>query len=415
MHHFSYQNNELYAEGVPLREIAKEVDTPCYVYSQATLTHHFKVFDGAFSDVPHLICYSVKANSNIAIIQLFASLGAGVDVVSGGELFRAFKAGVSPKKIVFSGVAKKEQEIKMALEAGILLFNVESEAELELINFMAKQLGKVAPIAIRVNPDVDPKTHPYIATGLKESKFGIEIKKAKALYLMATKMTYLEIKGIDCHIGSQLTILSPFLEVLEQIKIIYKELSAQGLKIEYLDMGGGLGITYDKEVPPHPTEYAQAIKAVAKDLNCKLILEPGRVIVGNAGILLTKVLYLKKTAEKTFVIVDAGMNDLIRPSLYGVYHDIKPVKKRKGPQIIADIVGPICESADFFAKNRKIPLVKSGELLAIMSAGAYGFVMSSNYNSHPRAAEVLVNENKYKVIRKRETYEDLVRLETLLV
>ena len=413
MHHFHYKNNEFYAEGVPLTKIAEAVGTPCYIYSQATLTHHFKVFDNAFSDVPHLTCYSVKANSNIALLKLFASLGGGVDVVSGGELFRALKADVSPQKIVFSGVGKTEDEIKMALEVGILMFNVESEAELETIHKIASSLGKIAPIALRVNPDIDPKTHPYISTGLKKSKFGIDIKTAEQLYLKANHMPHIRVTGIDCHIGSQLTLLSPFLDALERIKLLYQKLEAQGLKLQYLDLGGGLGIPYGEEIPPHPTEYAQAIKAAAQDLNCTLIFEPGRVIVGNAGILLTKVLYSKEGKGKTFIIVDAAMNDLIRPSLYHAYHEIKPVEEKKRPVIVADVVGPICETGDFFAQERKLPLVQSGDLLAIMSAGAYGFVMSSNYNSRPRVAEVLVNGDRYQVIRKRECYEDLIRLEKI--
>jgi len=413
MHHFHYKNNKLYAEGVPLTEIAEAVGTPCYIYSQATLTHHFKVFDNAFSDVPHLTCYSVKANSNIALLKLFASLGGGVDVVSGGELFRALKADVSPKKIVFSGVGKTEDEIKMALEVGILMFNVESEAELETIHEIASRLGKIAPIALRVNPDIDPKTHPYISTGLRKSKFGIDIKIAEQLYLKANHMPHIRVIGIDCHIGSQLTLLSPFLDALERIKLLYQKLEAQGLKLQYLDLGGGLGIPYGEEIPPHPTEYAQAIKAAAQDLNCTLIFEPGRVIVGNAGILLTKVLYSKQGKGKTFIIVDAAMNDLIRPSLYHAHHEIKPVEKMERPLVVADVVGPICETGDFFAQGRKMPLVQSGDLLAIMSAGAYGFVMSSNYNSRPRVAEVLVNGDRYQVIRKRECYEDLIRLEKI--
>ena len=413
MHHFHYKNNKLYAEGVPLTEIAEAVGTPCYIYSQATLTHHFKVFDNAFSDVPHLTCYSVKANSNIALLKLFASLGGGVDIVSGGELFRALKADVSPQKIVFSGVGKTEDEIKMALEADILMFNVESEAELETIHEIASRLGKIAPIALRVNPDIDPKTHPYISTGLRKSKFGIDIKIAEQLYLKANHMPHIRVIGIDCHIGSQLTLLSPFLDALERIKLLYQKLEAQGLKLQYLDLGGGLGIPYGEEIPPHPTEYAQAIKAAAQDLNCTLIFEPGRVIVGNAGILLTKVLYLKQGKGKTFIIVDAAMNDLIRPSLYHAHHEIKPVEKMERPLVVADVVGPICETGDFFAQGRKMPLVQSGELLAIMSAGAYGFVMSSNYNSRPRVAEVLVNGDRYQVIRKRECYEDLITLEKI--
>jgi len=413
MHNFSYRKSELYAEDVPLHQIAKEVGTPCYVYSQATLTRHFKVFDEAFAEVPHLTCYSVKANSNIAIIRLMTSMGGGVDIVSGGELFRALKAGVSPRKIVFSGVGKTESEIKMALEAGILMFNVESEAELEAIQQVAAKIGKKAPIAFRVNPDVDPKTHPYISTGLKKNKFGIDISIAKELYLKANQMPYVEVIGIDCHIGSQLTTLSPFVDALNRIKKLYKELSQEGINLHYLDMGGGLGIPYHEEEPPHPAEYAKAIIEAAKDLHCTLIFEPGRVIVGNAGILLTKVLYMKQNREKNFIIVDAAMNDLARPSLYGAYHDIWPLNQASRPYIVADVVGPICESGDFLAKDRKMPRPESGELLAVMSAGAYGFVMSSNYNSRPRVPEVLVNKNRYQVIRQRETYDDLVRLEAI--
>ena len=413
MHHFQYQNGRLYAENVPLERIAQEVGTPCYVYSHATLTHHFKVFDRAFDDVPHLTCYSVKACSNIAIIRLFARMGGGVDIVSGGELFRALKAGVSPQKIVFSGVGKTKEEMAMALDAGILMFNVESEAELFTLNQVAKEMGKIAPIALRVNPDVDPKTHPYISTGLKKNKFGIDIRIAKHLYLKANEMSNINVIGIDCHIGSQLTTLSPFLDALERVKRLYKELVAEGLKLKYLDLGGGLGIPYHEEAPPHPTEYAKAIIEAAKDLHCTLIFEPGRVIVGNAGILLTKVLYLKQNQEKNFVIVDAAMNDLARPSLYGAYHEILPVKKEPRDTFVADVVGPICESGDFLAKDREMSKVKAGELLAVMSAGAYGFSMSSNYNSRPRAAEVLVKGDEYFIIRERESYEDLVKLEKI--
>ena len=413
MHHFQYKNGRLCAENVPLEKIAQEVGTPCYVYSHATLTHHFKVFDRAFDDVPHLTCYSVKACSNIAIIRLFARMGGGVDIVSGGELFRALKAGVSPQKIVFSGVGKTKEEMAMALDAGILMFNVESEAELFTLNQVAKEMGKIAPIALRVNPDVDPKTHPYISTGLKKNKFGIDIRIAKHLYLKANELSHLNVIGIDCHIGSQLTTLSPFLDALERVKRLYKELVAEGLKLKYLDLGGGLGIPYHEEAPPHPTEYAKAIIEAAKDLHCTLIFEPGRVIVGNAGILLTKVLYLKQNQEKNFVIVDAAMNDLARPSLYGAYHEILPVKKEPRDTFVADVVGPICESGDFLAKDRKMSKVKAGELLAVMSAGAYGFSMSSNYNSRPRAAEVLVKGDEYFIIRERESYEDLVKLEKI--
>ncbi len=413
MHHFQYQDGRLCAEDVPLEKIAKEVGTPCYVYSHATLSHHFKVFDGAFDEVPHLTCYSVKACSNIAIIRLFAKMGGGVDIVSGGELFRALKAGVPSQKIVFSGVGKTKEEMRMALKVGILMFNVESEAELFALNQVAKEMNKIAPIALRVNPDVDPKTHPYISTGLKKNKFGIDISIAKQLYLKANELSNINVIGIDCHIGSQLTTLSPFLDALERVKRLYKELVAKGLDLKYLDLGGGLGIPYHEEEPPHPTEYAKAIMEAAKDLHCTLIFEPGRVIVGNAGILLTKVLYLKQNQEKNFVIVDAAMNDLARPSLYDAYHEIFPVKKEARDTFVADVVGPICESGDFLAKDRKMPKVEAGELLAVMSAGAYGFSMSSNYNSRPRAAEVLVKGDEYFIIRERESYEDLVKLEKI--
>ncbi|MCD6255285.1 MAG: diaminopimelate decarboxylase [Deltaproteobacteria bacterium] len=410
MHHFYYRNGELYAESVPVNEIAKAVGTPCYIYSHATLTRHFNIFNDAFSNIPHLICYSVKANSNLAILRLMARMGAGMDIVSGGELFCALKAGVSPDKIVFSGVGKTKEEIEYALKTGILMFNVESEQELEIIHSCAKALKKSAPIAIRVNPDIDPRTHPYISTGLKRDKFGIDINKAEVLYKRAASMPYLHVIGIDCHIGSQLTLLAPFLEAIKQIKDLYNALKKMGIRLNYIDIGGGLGIPYHEESPPHPYEYANAILELAKDMDCCLILEPGRVIVGNAGILLTKMLYFKKIEGKNFIIVDAGMNDLIRPSLYNAYHAIWPCSKRGRPSIVADIVGPICESGDFFARDREIETTYPGELLAIMSSGAYGFSMSSNYNSRPRPAEVLVKGERFWIIRDRESYENLISL-----
>ena len=340
-------------------------------------------------------------------------LGAGVDVVSGGELFRALKAGANPSKIVFSGVGKTPEEIKMALEAGILMFNVESREELELLGEIAKTLQKPAPFALRVNPNIDPKTHPYITTGLKQNKFGIPEEEALELYEASKNNKYLCPVGIDAHIGSQITSLSPFVDALKRLKKIWKEVTSLGIELKYLDIGGGLGIVYLEEKPPHPQEYAKALIKEIKDIDATLILEPGRVIVGNAGILVTKVLYTKQNQYKKFVIVDAGMNDLIRPAFYQAYHEIIPVEKINGKKEIVDVVGPICESGDFFAKDRELPILKRGDLLAIMSAGAYGFVMSSNYNSRPRASEVLVKDQSFFIIRRKETYTDLILLESI--
>ncbi len=421
MHYFEYRHGELHAEGVPVARIAEEVGTPVYIYSAATLRRHFRVFDEAFQDVPHLVCYSVKANSNLAVLHLLAREGAGADIVSGGELFRALRAGIPPEKIVFSGVGKTEREMEEALSAGILMFNVESLGELETLSRVARRLGKPAPFSIRVNPNVDPKTHPYISTGLKKNKFGLPEEVAYQAYLRAKEDPYLEPVGVDCHIGSQLTEISPFVEALKRLKTLYLRLREEGLDLRYLDLGGGLGIVYGEEEPPPPAAYAEAIKQELRDLETTLILEPGRVIAGNAGILVTRVLYVKAhppgpedPEARTFVIVDAGMNDLIRPTLYQAYHQIKPVREIPGGETIrADVVGPICESGDFLARERHLPPVSPGDLLAVFSAGAYGFVMSSNYNSRPRAAEVLVDGDRFFVVRKRETYEDLVRLEEL--
>lgn len=413
MHYFGYKKGELYCEEVPVKKIVEEVGTPVYIYSAKTITRHFKVFEESFSEVDHLICYSVKANSNIAIISLLRKLGSGADVVSGGELRRVLKAGIEPKKIVFSGVGKTPEEIEMALLADILMFNVESIEELEVLGEIAKKLNKPAPFALRVNPNVDPKTHPYISTGLRRSKFGISEELVINGYKRAKKNPYLKPIGLDAHIGSQITSLSPFIDSLIRLKKIWEELINIGLELQYLDFGGGLGIVYEDEDPPLPQEYAEAIVQEGKDLKATIILEPGRVIVGNAGILVTKVLYVKENAEKKFIIVDAGMNDLIRPAFYQAYHKIIPVEEKEDENEIVDVVGPICESSDFFAKERKLPKMKKGELLAIMSAGAYGFVMSSNYNSRPRAAEVLVDEEEFYIIRKRETFEDLFGLEII--
>ncbi len=413
MHDFQYKRDDLCCEAVPVSAIADRVGTPFYLYSHNTLLSHFKVFDSAFSSVQHLVCFSVKANSNIAVLKTFANLGGGVDIVSGGELFRALLAGVEPKKIVYSGVGKRPDEIEFALMTGILMFNIESIQELELIDFMAGTLGKRASISFRINPDIDPKTHPYISTGLKKNKFGIDIKKSLDEYKLARRLENIDIVGVDCHIGSQITDLGPFVAAIQRIRELILELQENGISIRYLDLGGGLGITYDDETPPHPNIYAEAIAEEASDLNCVVILEPGRVIVGNAGILVTKVLYTKKSEEKNFVIVDAGMNDLIRPTLYGSYQGIQPVKLTERNEFVADLVGPICESGDFLAKDREMPQFERGDLVAVMSAGAYGFTMSSNYNSRPRVSEVMVAGDRFHIIREREEYYDLVEAEKI--
>jgi diaminopimelate decarboxylase len=418
MHHFEYRNGEMFAEAVPLKKIAKEVGTPAYVYSLATLKRHFRVFDQAFAAVPHIVCFSVKANSNIALLKAFAKEGSGFDIVSGGELFRALKAGGDPQKIVFSGVGKKREEIEYALDSGILMFNVESEQELVALNEIAAGAGKKAPISLRVNPDVDPQTHPYISTGMKKSKFGVDIKKSLETYRKAVALPNVDVVGVDCHIGSQLTSVTPFVDALAKVReylerVLVGEMRKEGTQIRYLDLGGGLGINYHDETPPLPDEYAKAIIEGLEGLDVTLILEPGRVIVGNAGILVTEVQYLKETETKTFVIVDGGMNDLIRPALYGSYQAIQPVAENNAENIVADVVGPICESGDFFAKDREIARPKRGDLLAVMSAGAYGFTMASNYNSHPKPPEILVDGDKYYVIRKRETFDDLINGEAI--
>jgi diaminopimelate decarboxylase len=413
MHHFAYRDNELYCEDVPVRLIAERVGTPFYLYSHATLRRHFLIFNDAFEGLDRLVCYSAKANTNLAILKLFESLGSGLDIVSGGELYRGLKAGFSPDRIVYSGVGKRVDEIDYALEAGILMFNVESLEELELINKRAGVLKTKAPVAIRVNPDVDPKTHPYISTGLKKNKFGIDRQTAIEGYSSARRLKHIKVVGIDCHIGSQITDVKPFIEALENLKGLIDEIQKMGLKIKFLDMGGGLGITYANESPPHPKDYAKAIVASLKSTRLKLILEPGRVIVGNAGILVTKVLFRKSGGAKEFVIADAGMNDLMRPTLYDAFHAIEPVISSKGRQITADVVGPICESGDFLALDRKIADVSKGDLLAVMSAGAYGFIMSSNYCSRPRAAEVMVKDDRFYIVRERESYMDLVNGESI--
>ncbi|MEW6324049.1 MAG: diaminopimelate decarboxylase [Nitrospirota bacterium] len=417
MHAFQYRHRALWCEEVPLPRIVRAVGTPCYVYSERTLRQHFRAFDGAFAALPHLTAFAVKANSNLAILKIFADEGGGADVVSGGELYRALAAGVDPGKIVFAGVGKQAQEIHDALQADILMFNVESHQELELLNRIARQRRRRARVALRVNPDIDPKTHPYISTGLKKSKFGVNIRQALDFYRTAARLRHLNVVGVHAHIGSQITQLGPFLDAVAKVLRLIERLRAERVEIRYLDLGGGLGITYESESPPHPRALAAALTPLLKPwLNatgCTLIFEPGRVIVGNAGILLTRVLYVKEGHPHPFVVVDAGMNDLIRPSLYDAYHEIRPVQRRGGRAGAVDVVGPICESGDFLAKNRRLPECRPGDLLAVMSAGAYGFAMASNYNARPRAAEVLVRGSRFTVIRRRETYRDLIRGEAL--
>jgi diaminopimelate decarboxylase len=413
MHYFQYINGKLFCENVKVEEIAENIGTPFYLYSMKTLKKHYTVFDKAFSPVSHIICFSVKSNSNLAILKTFFDMGAGADVVSGGELYRALEAGAPSEKIVYSGVGKTEEEIKYALNKNILLFNVESEGELYNLDKIAYKLKKKARIALRVNPDIDPHTHSYISTGLKENKFGIWLKEAKDIYIKAKSLNNIEIVGLDCHIGSQITEVEPFVLALKEVISLIEQVEKEGIRIEFLDLGGGLGISYKDETPPNPDIYAKELINEIKEMDIKLILEPGRVIVGNAGILVTRVLYTKKGEGKYFVIIDAGMNDLVRPSLYDSFHEIEPVNQIKREEIIADIVGPICETGDFLAKKRKIKEVFPGELLAVMSAGAYGFTMSSNYNSRLKVPEVMVSNDKYHIIRRRETYKDLIRCEEI--
>ncbi len=415
MNNFEYRHGELHCEDVPVSRIAKEVGTPCYVYSHATLLRHFRAYDSAFKNIPHVIAFAMKANSNLAVLRLMAKEGSGADIVSGGELFRALKAGVPASKIVFAGVGKSPEEIRDALKADILMFNVESPAEIHAINDVAASVGKKARIALRINPDVDPKTHPYISTGMKKSKFGIAADRALEEYKMASSLGHTDVVGVHAHIGSQLTDVTPFVDSLKKVVVLIDTLKGQGIHIRYLNIGGGLGITYSEEKPPLPQELADAISPLVKDLGLTLVMEPGRVIVGNAGILVTKALYEKAGETKHFVIVDAAMNDLIRPSLYGAYHEIRPLNEEAAHRAKRqmDIVGPVCESGDFLAKDRSLAAVKPGELLAVMSAGAYGFVMSSNYNSRPRVPEVLIRGGEIHVIRERETYDDLIKGETI--
>lgn len=414
MDFFNYRQQQLCAEDVSVAEIAAEFGTPCYVYSRATLERHWRAFDEAFEDHAHLICYAVKANSNLAILNLLARLGSGFDIVSVGEMRRVLEAGGKPEKIVFSGVGKREDEIQAALKIGIRCFNVEVSGELDRINRLAQELGVIAPVSFRVNPDVDAKTHPYISTGLKENKFGIDIEQAIYEYRRAAQMTNIQVVGIDCHIGSQLTETAPFLDALDRVLALVDQLQSEGINLRHLDLGGGLGICYRDEQPPSPAEYISAILQRLADRDFEIMLEPGRAIVGNAGILLTRVEYLKPSTGKNFAIVDAAMNDLVRPSLYGAWQDIIQVNANSSEeQQVWDIVGPVCETGDFLGKNRELKIMP-GDLLAVRSAGAYGFTMSSNYNSRPRPAEVMVDGDQVHLIRARESLQQLWAGEQLI-
>ncbi len=411
--YFHYQQNQLFVENVSLNDIAQRFGTPCYVYSRAALTDGFRQFAEAFKDREHLICYAVKANSNLAILNLFARLGAGFDIVSGGELQRVLAAGGAANKVVFSGVGKSEAEMRQALEAEILCFNVESSSELDRLNEVAGSMGKVAPISLRVNPDVDAKTHPYISTGLKQNKFGVAYTEALALYRKAATMPHIRVTGMDCHIGSQLTETSPFIAAAEKVLALVDQLAAAGIVLEHLDLGGGLGIRYDDETPPTIAEYAKALLGALSGRSKKIIVEPGRVLVGNAGVLLTRIEYLKHGEEKNFAIVDAAMNDLMRPALYDAWHTILPVQKRESAKQLYEVVGPICETGDFIGHGREMAVDK-GDALAVMSAGAYGMSMSSNYNTRPRAAEVMVDGAEVHLVRERETVRQLYAAEKIV-
>jgi diaminopimelate decarboxylase len=411
--YFHYRENQFYAEQVPLADIATQFGTPCYVYSRAALTDGFRQFTDAMQGREHLICYAVKANSNLAILNIFARLGAGFDIVSGGELQRVLAAGGDARKVVFSGVGKSVAEMLMALDAGILCFNVESAAELDRLNDVAGSMGKVAPVSLRVNPDVDPKTHPYISTGLKQSKFGVDYGDAVALYRRARGLPHLRVTGIDCHIGSQLTEIAPFIAAAEKILSLVDTLAVEGISLEHIDMGGGLGIRYRDEAPPAIADYAAVLLDMLRGRSEKLIIEPGRVLVGNAGVLLTRVEYLKHGEEKNFAIVDAAMNDLMRPALYDAFHEILPVRQENHAAQVYEIAGPVCESGDFIGHARNMVIAPQA-LLAVLSAGAYGMSMSSNYNTRPRAAEVIVDGDILHLVRERETVRQLYAGEKLI-
>ena len=416
MDHFGYRQDRLYAEEVPLSAIAERVGTPCYVYSHATLERHYRVFDEAFGDWPHHICFAVKANGNLAVLQVLERLGAGFDIVSGGELARVLAAGGRASNVVFSGVGKSSDEIAKALTAGVRILSIESGEELERVNAVALSLGHKAPIGIRINPDVDPNTHPYIATGLRENKFGVPAADAPELYRKASAMAGIEVVGIGCHIGSQLTEIAPFCDAVERVLDVVDTLAQEDIRLSHLDLGGGVGIRYSDETPPDPKDYVQAILAILKRRNCDLAvtLEPGRAIAGNAGVLLSSVEYIKSGPEKDFVIVDAAMNDLLRPALYQAWHEV--VRADRGPDrkmLTCDVVGPVCETGDFIARDRQLA-VAPGDLVVVRSVGAYGFVMASNYNTRPRPAEVMVDGDQLYVVREREQTADLFSAETLL-
>jgi len=410
---FTIKNNHLHVEKRALADIAREFSTPCYVYSKDALTQAFTNFSAGFADCQHLVCFAVKANPNLAILNLFARLGAGFDIVSGGELARVLAAGGDPKKVVFSGVGKTEVEMKAALNAGIFCFNVESASELKRLNQVALSMGKVAPVSLRVNPNVDAKTHPYISTGLKNNKFGVAYEEALGIYEQAASMPGIVIHGVDCHIGSQITELSPFLDAFDRVLALVDALAARGIAVQHIDAGGGIGIAYQGETPPEFSVYAAAMRAKIAGRDIKLVFEPGRALVGNAGVLLTKVEYLKHTEAKNFAIVDAAMNDLMRPALYDAYHDIQAVSPREGVTTNYEIVGPVCETGDFLGHDRRLNL-QEGDVLAIMSAGAYGMSMASNYNTRGRAAEVMVDGDACHLIRQREQISDLFALEKIL-
>ena len=415
MDFFQYKNNQLMAENLPVKQLAEQFGTPLYVYSRATLERHWHAFNNAFGEHPHLVCFAVKSNPNIAILNIMAKLGSGFDIVSQGELERVLAAGGDAAKVVFSGVAKSRQEIARALEVNIRCFNVESEAELLRINQIAGEMGKIAPISLRVNPDVDAHTHPYISTGLKENKFGVSVEQAREVYKVAATLPNIKIVGMDCHIGSQLTELQPFLDAVDRLIVLMEQLKQDGIHLKHLDLGGGLGVTYTDETPPHPTEYAKALWEKLSAFNeLEIIVEPGRAITANAGILVTKVEYLKSNESRNFAIVDAGMNDMIRPALYQAYMNILEIDRTLArEEKIYDVVGPICETSDFLGKQRKLAIAE-GDYLAQRSAGAYGASMSSNYNSRPRTAEVIVDGDKAYLIRRREALNELWQLESLL-
>jgi diaminopimelate decarboxylase len=415
MDFFQYKNNQLMAENLPVKQLAEQFGTPLYVYSRATLERHWHAFNNAFGEHPHLVCFAVKSNPNIAILNIMAKLGSGFDIVSQGELERVLAAGGDAGKVVFSGVAKSRQEIARALEVNIRCFNVESEAELLRINQIAGEMGKIAPISLRVNPDVDAHTHPYISTGLKENKFGVSVEQAREVYKLAATLSNIKIVGMDCHIGSQLTELQPFLDAVDRLIVLMEQLKQDGIHLKHLDLGGGLGVTYTDETPPHPTEYAKALwEKLSAFSELEIIVEPGRAITANAGILVTKVEYLKSNESRNFAIVDAGMNDMIRPALYQAYMNILEIDRTLArEEKIYDVVGPICETSDFLGKQRKLTIAE-GDYLAQRSAGAYGASMSSNYNSRPRTAEVMVDGDKAYLIRRREALNELWQLESLL-